>query len=84
MAKDLDICVVAMSQVSNETAKGESKIIGYKGAGEIAAACDLGLWLERDKEDDERLTCFIRKNRHGMTGVQELRFTNQFTRIVEV
>ena len=83
MAKDLDVCVVAMSQVSNESAKAESNIIGYKGAGEIAAACDIGLWLERDREDERRLVCSIRKNRHGITTKQELRFANQFTRIVE-
>lgn len=84
MAKDLNICVVAMSQVSNETAQNNSKIIGYKGAGEIAAACDLGLWLERDKTDIARLTCYIRKNRHGQTFKQELRFWDQFTWIKEV
>lgn len=68
MAKDLNICVVAMSQVSNEAARSDSRVIGYKGAGEIAAASDLGLWLERDPEDKEALFCAIRKNRHGPTG----------------
>lgn len=84
MAKDLDTCVVAMSQVSNEAARGDPKIIGFKGAGEIAAASDLGLWLERDKNDDTLLHCYIRKNRHGPTGKATLRYTNQFTRLEEV
>lgn len=84
MAKDLDTCVVAMSQVSNEAARSDSKIIGYKGAGEIAAACDLGLWLEQDSKDEELLLCAIRKNRHGPKGRKQLRFTDNFTRIDEV
>lgn len=83
MAKDLNTCVVAMSQVSNEAARSDSRVIGYKGAGEIAAACDLGLWLERDQQDVELLLCSIRKNRHGPTGKKRLRFTENFTRIVE-
>jgi len=83
MAKSLDTCVVAMSQVSNEAAQGGSRVIGYKGGGEIAAACDLGLWLERDPDDKELLTCLIRKNKEGPTGKKRLRFTDNFTRIVE-
>mgnify|MGYP000392011486 CR=1 FL=1 len=83
MAKDLNTCVIAMSQVSNEAARSDSKVIGYKGAGEIAAACDLGLWLERDQKDKELLLCAIRKNRHGPTGKKKLRFTDNFTKIVE-
>ena len=83
MAKDLDICVVAMSQISNEAARSDSRVIGFKGAGELAAACDLGLWLERDPEDKELLLCAIRKNRHGPTGKKRLRFTDNFTKIVE-
>lgn len=83
MAKELNTCVVAMSQVSNEAARSDSKVIGYKGAGEIAAACDLGLWLERDRDDKELLLCSIRKNRHGPTGKKSLRFTDNFTKIFE-
>jgi len=83
MAKDLSICVVGFSQLSNEAARSDSRIIAYKGAGELAAACDLGLWLERDPDDKEVLLCAIRKNRHGPTGKKGLRFANNFTRIVE-
>jgi len=84
MAKELNTCVVAMSQVSNEAVRADSKLIGYKGAGEIAAACDLGLWLERDQNDPTKLLCAIRKNRHGPTGKKELRFQDNFTRITEI
>jgi len=84
MGKELNTCVIAMSQVSNEAARGDPRIIGYKGAGELAAACDLGLWLERDKDDDQALHCYIRKNRHGPTGKASLRYTDSFTRLAEV
>ena len=53
-------------------------------AGEIAAACDLGLWLERDQSEKEILKCYIRKNRHGPTGKVTLKYINNFTGIEEV
>jgi replicative DNA helicase len=84
MAKQLDITVIALSQVSNESAKEKTSVIGYKGAGEIAAACDLGLWLKRHESNDQELTCYIRKNRHGPTGKKMLHYNNQFTRILEM
>jgi hypothetical protein len=83
MAKGLNTSIVAMSQVSNEAAKGSQGIIGYKGAGEIAAACDFGLWLERSKQDKRNLECFIRKNRHGPTGNAVLRYSDNYTRLEE-
>lgn len=83
-AKELNTAIVAMSQVSNEAAKGNQNIIGYKGAGEIAAACDFGLWLERSRQDKQALDCFIRKNRHGPTGNAELRYSDNYTRLEEI
>lgn len=83
LAKELDICVIGLSQVSNESVKSDSKIIGYKGAGEIAAAADLGILLEKNKKDEHALTCVICKNRHGPCGKTEMRFSDNFTRIIE-
>jgi replicative DNA helicase len=73
-----------MSQVSNEAARGDPRIIGFKGAGEIAAAADLGLWLERDRDNESLLQCYIRKNRHGPTGKASLKYTDNFTRLEEL
>ena len=84
MAKDLDVAVVAMSQVSNESVQSDQRIIGFKGAGEIAAACDFGCWLVRDEDDDHLLNCFIRKNRHGRCGKTKLRYSGNFTSMSEV
>ncbi len=83
LAKRLDTAVVALSQVSNEAAKGESRIMGYKGAGEIAAACDFGVWLERDRDNKRLVNCFVRKNRHGMTCKTTLEFSENFTSLRE-
>jgi hypothetical protein len=58
-------------------------LINYKGAGEIAASADLGIELEREKDNKERMRFIIKKNRHGMLGESVLEFTNEYTRLTE-
>ena len=84
LKKDLSVTVIALSQVTNESAKMNSEVIGLKGAGELAAAADIVLWLKRVKgEGKERfLDCEIRKNRpFGVTGIIPLTFSKKWTRL---
>jgi len=85
MSKDLGVTVIALSQINNESARdSDNPVIGYKGAGEIAAAADVGIWIERDKSEDDRLVVKVRKNRDGRTMEGILQFTHEFTRLEEV
>jgi replicative DNA helicase len=84
MAKEFGVTIIVLSQVSNESMKGDSDIIGLKGAGELASASDIVIWLKRVKgEGNERkLDVEIRKNRpFGETGLRRLRFSDRWTRI---
>jgi replicative DNA helicase len=84
IAKQLKTCIVCLSQVPNSAAKDDTGILEYKGAGEIAAVADLGIWLKRNKDKKEYLRFEVRKNRHGQTGQQVLEFVNNFTRLKEI
>lgn len=85
LAKELQVTIIALSQVSNEHAKEkETKIYGYKGAGEIAAAADLGIELVRDPQRKEFLSFRVEKNRHGSVDDAYLKYINNFTRLNEV
>ncbi len=84
MKKDLNVTVIALSQVTNEAVKTNSELIALKGAGELAAAADIVLWLKRVKgEGRERwLDCEVRKNRpFGPTGIAPLMFSDNWTRV---
>lgn len=84
MAKELEVTVIALSQVSNEAMRQDTEIIGLKGAGELAAAADIVLWLKRHKEKghEQWLDCEVRKNRpFGTTGIIPFKFSNFWTRI---
>jgi len=84
LAKELEITIIALSQISNEAVRENTGIIGYKGAGEIAAACDLGLWMERvEKQSNERIRIVVKKNRHGVLGEGTFKFTDSWTQMTE-
>ena len=68
LSKDLTITTMLMSQVSNEGGKATGDIIQYKGAGELAAIADVGLWLTRIKEAPNQMELTVRKARHGISG----------------
>lgn len=82
IAKEFQITLIVLSQVSNEAMKGGNEIIGLKGAGELASAADIVLWLKRDKANEHYLDCEIKKNRpFGATGILSLEFSKYWTRI---
>jgi len=80
LAKRSNTCIVALSQVSEEFQKNKSfQTLGFKGSGGIASACDMGIILTRDvnNESNDRIVPFqvsVRKNRHGRTGKFEFCF----------
>lgn len=84
MAKELQVTVIVLSQVSNEAMREGTEIIGLKGAGELAAVADIVLWLKRQRGEgnEHNLDCEIRKNRpFGVTGIIPLKFSEFWTRI---
>jgi replicative DNA helicase len=84
LAHDIGCTIVCLSQIPNSAGKEDSGILEFKGAGEIAAACDVGVLMKRSK-DDERVILFdIRKNRHGKCGKYLLQFENGWTRLTEL
>lgn len=86
LAKDLDVTIIALSQVSNEHVRskgGSGGVFGYKGAGEIAASADLGIELERDPDDKAKVIFRVGKNRHGRVGQGVLKYVDGYTKFHE-
>lgn len=84
LALELECTIIALSQIPTQAAKEDSGIIEYKGAGEIGAACDIGVVLKRAQEDKRQLLFDIRKNRHGATGMFRLQFNERWTALEEL
>lgn len=71
-AQTSEVPIVALSQISNESAKKEGfgGVIGFKGSGSLAFDCDVGLILKRDYDlEGENLKvpihALLYKNRYG-------------------
>ena len=72
MAKELDVCVVALSQISNAMAQqqaegtmGLTNYYAFKGSGAIKDAADVAIMLDRDRVNNpEVLWLNVVKNRH--------------------
>lgn len=80
--------VILISQVSNESARSDSNMIGFKGAGDLGASADLAIELRSGEEGDERerkvannepvrIEIQAKKNRHGKIFNDELWFQPQ-------
>ena len=84
-AKELTMTVMLMSQISNEGGKSSGGVIQYKGAGELAAVADVGLWLTRVKDAPNQMQLTVRKARHGISGQEYMLnvFYNQGGKIKE-
>jgi replicative DNA helicase len=80
MAKKHDVCVLALSQVSEGKEKGS---INLRGAQELASAADIVLWIDRPP-DERYFSLIVRKNRpFGRTGKFGMTFSESWTGIME-
>ena len=88
MAKELNVPVLCLSQLSRANEKREDKrpmLSDLRESGAIEQDADIVMFLYRDdyyNEDSEKhniAECIIAKNRHGETGKVELAWSPQYT-----
>jgi replicative DNA helicase len=75
LARELGVTIYLVSQISNESEKGNSAGAGFKGTGALEAVADLAIKLERDRKKEGPMDQYVPlkikivKNRHGFTGI---------------
>lgn len=88
MAKELDVPVICLSQLSRANEKRDDKrpmLSDLRESGSIEQDADIVMFLYRDdyyNEDSEKhniAECIIAKNRHGETGKVELKWLPEYT-----
>jgi len=88
MAKELNVPVLCLSQLSRANEKREDKrpmLSDLRESGAIEQDADIVLFLYRDdyyNEDSEKRNiaeCIVAKNRHGETGKVELKWVPEYT-----
>lgn len=94
MAKDLNVPVIALSQLSRSAEKGRSDhrpmLSDLRDSGSIEQDADVVLFLYRDSyyndgpdADVQHAQCIIAKNRHGETASVDMVWDGAHTRFVE-
>lgn len=77
LGQELGVTMIMTSQVSQAAAGWSKKeAIEYKGAGEIAAIADVGLWIRKHKDQKsiDYRTVSTRKVRHGFPITFDIKF----------
>lgn len=96
MAKELDVPLIALSQLSRNAEKGSGKdsrpqLSDLRDSGSIEQDADVVLFLYRDayynkdeEADQTTAECIIAKNRHGESGTIPLSWDGAHTRFYDV
>jgi len=93
MAKELNVPVLCLSQLSRAAEKREDKrpmLSDLRESGSIEQDADSVLFLYRDdyydKESDDKgqAECIVAKNRHGSTGTVKLSWQGQYTTFASI
>lgn len=87
LAKDLRVCVVTFSQISNEMAKytEDNEFYAFKGSGAIKDAADIAVMLKRERQTKSpNLDFHLMKNRDGDLGVIQTAIDLPTGRITEM
>lgn len=90
LAKDLNIPVIALSQLSRDVEKrgGKPKLSDLRDSGSIEQDADLVMFIHRETDENhlkqEEAEILVEKHRNGATGVVKLHFDGKHTSFREL
>jgi replicative DNA helicase len=83
LAKDLNIPIIALSQLSRESDKGnkprDPRLSDLRDSGAIEQDADIVMFIHKEKITDSQVELIIAKNRNGPTEKHKLIFVKEYT-----
>lgn len=83
LARELDIPIVALCQVSRDAEGEEPNLAQLRGSGSVEQDSDVVIFIHRDRKCEDPVKpakLIIAKQRNGSTGAIELQFVPEYTR----
>jgi replicative DNA helicase len=96
LARELDIPIIALSQLTREAEKDRPSLANIRASGAIEQDADVVMFLDRKREDDNKGTdqagrpdtletkLILAKNRNGPTGTVHLQFLPKYAKFVSM
>ena len=84
MKKQYKKCIIALSQVSNESVKNQSEVISLKGSGGFAAAADIVMIIKKGRSEENKRIVeidFAKNRTFGDTGKIDCQYSRDWTKI---
>lgn len=84
LAKEFNVIVIALSQITKDALGGRPGLKALKGSGGIAEGADtvINMWTDSDQEQEanqiKNLNLEIAKNRNGISGTLSINFDGEF------
>lgn len=86
LAKEMDVPVIALSQLNRASEGREGKLpsmADLRESGALEQDADVVILLHRDPDRPDELKLAVAKNRHGMSGAVTLEFEGAYARITQ-
>lgn len=88
LAKELNIPIIALSQLSRDAESSTPKLSDLRESGAIEQDADIVLFIHREKDkegvESDNTDLIIAKHRNGSTGKISFRFDKETTRFLEI
>lgn len=90
LARELDVPVVALSQLSRAVEQRQDKkpvLADLRESGSIEQDADIVMFLYHEEDNPEEkgiIHCTVSKNRHGATGLVDFAWRGEYTRFTEL
>lgn len=79
LAVELDVCIVALSQLARSAGAKEPSLNRMRGSGQIEEACDMAALIHRPNPRNDMAKIFLAKGRNIGMATEKIRFNGELS-----
>lgn len=79
LAVELDVCIVALSQLARAVGVKEPSLSRMRGSGQIEEACDMAILIHRPNPKNDTAKIYLAKGRNIGLATEKVRFNSEYS-----